>query len=52
MAALLPHGAAKRLGGSMVQRAQAAAVEERRRLMHTDEVSEPELASNFTSIFA
>jgi predicted Zn-dependent protease len=53
MAALLRHGAVKRLGRSMVQRAQVAAVEERRRrFMHTDEVSEPELASIFTSIFA
>jgi hypothetical protein len=42
MSALLRHTAARRLGGSMVQRAQAAFAEERRRLgprlKHTDEV--------------
>ncbi|KAM0824390.1 hypothetical protein ACQ4PT_070232 [Festuca glaucescens] len=41
MSALLRHTAARRLGGSMVQRAQAAFAEERRRLgprlKHTDE---------------
>jgi hypothetical protein len=43
-AALIRHGAARRLGGSMVRRAQAAVAEERGRvrlgprLVHTDEV--------------
>ncbi|KAM0887161.1 hypothetical protein ACQ4PT_029215 [Festuca glaucescens] len=47
MAALLRHGAARRLGGSMVQRAQAAVAEERRRLgprlIHTEEQAQEEI---------
>uniref|UniRef100_A0ACD5TGA0 Uncharacterized protein n=2 Tax=Avena sativa TaxID=4498 RepID=A0ACD5TGA0_AVESA len=47
MSALLRQGLARRLGGSMVQRAQAAVAEERRRfgprLMHTDESVRKEL---------
>jgi hypothetical protein len=39
MVALLRQGAARRLGGSIVQRAQVEVMEDRRRLVHTDEVS-------------
>jgi hypothetical protein len=43
MAALLRHGSARKLGRSMMQRAEATVAEGRRwlepRLMHTEEVS-------------
>jgi hypothetical protein len=43
MAALLRHGAARRFGGSVVQRAETAVAEGRRRLgprlVHSEEVS-------------
>uniref|UniRef100_A0ACD5TA76 Uncharacterized protein n=1 Tax=Avena sativa TaxID=4498 RepID=A0ACD5TA76_AVESA len=48
MAALLRHGAARRLGGSMVRRAEAVVADGRRRLgarlIHTEEQAHAELA--------
>jgi hypothetical protein len=50
MAALLRLWAARRLGGSVVQRAEATVAEGRRRLgprlVHTEEVSSPKSTSN------